>query len=167
MNTQVKPKATILDLDALMDTNLDSVPTVPDYITPPPGLYVLVVEEAKIEKYDIKEDGKKTGEVGNRIKIVYSVKETVSVMEGEDPVPNGSLFSESFQGSDEGIKYFKKAAMNILGVTTFENATIRDVIDGIKTAEFRARITIRRTKGDNNREYENLQIRAANPTVAD
>ncbi len=166
MNTQVKPKAVILDLDALMDTKLDDVPTLPDYITPPPGLYVLSIVEAGTDTYDVKEDGRKTGAKGTRIKIVYEISETVAVEQGEDPVPNKSRFSESFQGSEEGIKYFKKAAMNILGVTDFENATIRDVMDGLKGAEFRAKITVRKTEGENGKVYENLQIRAANPVVA-
>lgn len=166
--SETKPKATILDLDALMDVKMDAVETLPDYITPPPGLYVLAIHDCTFEKYDVKDEQKKpTGQKGTRIKIVYKIAQTVSVEAGNDPVPNGSLFSESFQGSEEGVKYFKKAAMNILGVTSFDGATLGDVKDGVKGAEFQAKITIRKTQGEGGKVYENLTIRAANPVVAE
>ena len=165
MGNDLKPKATILDLDALMDKKMNDVATLPDYITPPPGLYILLVKDCAIEKYDIKQDGKATGDKGTRIKITYSVVKTVSVMEGEDPVADGSLFNESFQGTEQGLEYFKKSAMNILGVTDFEGASVRDVMDGIKGAEYEAKITVRRSKGEGTKVYENLTIRAAKPVV--
>lgn len=154
-----KPKATLLDLDALLDTPLDNVETVADYINPPAGNYLLEVKEAKIEKYEVKEDGKKTGAEGNRIRITYGVVETIDVVEGELPVPDGSLFSESFQGTEEGLKYAKKACMNALGVKEFDNAKLREILEAVKGAQFKARITIRKSSVGN-KEYENLQIRA-------
>lgn len=159
MNAPLKAKPTLLDLDALLDTELDNVETVPDYINPPPGNYILCAKEAKIEKFDVKEDGHKTGAQGNRIRITYAVVSTIDVVEGELPVPDGSLFSESFQGTEEGLKYAKKACMNILGIKDFEGAKLREILDGVKDAEFKARVTVRvSTVG--NKEYENLQIRA-------
>lgn len=168
MSEALKPKATILDLDALMDVKMNDIETLPDYITPPPGAYVLAIKDCTFDKYDVKDDNKKpTGQKGTRIKIVYSVVETVALEAGHEPVPNGSLFSESFQGSEEGIKYFKKAAMNILGVTDFEGASLGDVKNELPGAEFKAKITIRATKGEAGKVYENLTIRAANPVVAE
>jgi len=166
MANELKPKAVILDLDELMDKKMNDVQTLPDYITPPPGLYMLSIKECTTEKYDIKEDGKATGQKGTRIKIVYEVVSTIAVNEGEEPVAEKSLFSESFQGSEQGLEFFKKAAMNILGVTDFEGASVRDVMDGIKGAEFKAKITVRKSKGQGDKVYENLTIRAANPVVA-
>lgn len=157
--SDIKPKATLLDLDALLDTALDSVETVADYVNPPPGNYLLEVKEAKIEKYDVKEDGKKTGAEANRIRITYAVVQTVEVMDGEFPVPDGSLFSESFQGTEEGLKYAKKAMMNALGVKDFENAKLREILDAVKGAQFKARISVRKSSVGN-KEYENVQIRA-------
>lgn len=159
MNAVVKPKATLLDLDALMDTPLDSVESIPDYINPPAGNYVLTVTKAEIEKYDVKEDGKKTGTQGNRIKITYGVVKTEEVVAGELPVPEGTLFTESFQGTEEGLKYCKKACANILGVKEFDGAKLGEILEGTVGTEFRARITVRTsTIGD--KQYENLQIRA-------
>lgn len=168
MSEALKPKATILDLDALMDMKMNDIETLPDYITPPAGLYMLSIKDCTFEKYDVKDEQKKaTGQKGTRIKIVYSILETVSVEAGNEPVPNGSLFSESFQGSEEGIKFFKKAAMNILGVTDFEGANLGDVKNELPGAEFKAKITIRKTPGEGGKVYENLTIRAANPVVAE
>ena len=160
MNAVVKPKATLLDLDALMDTPLDSVETMPDYMNPPAGNYVLVAKEAKIEKFDVKDDGKKTGEQGNRIKITYAVVKTEEVIAGELPVPDGTLFTESFQGTEEGLKYCKKACANILGVKEFDGAKLGEILEAVKDQEFRARITVRTTDGENGKKYENINIRA-------
>ena len=165
MTDALKPKAVILDLDALMDMKMDAITTLPDYITPPPGLYVLTVKDASTEKYEVKVDKKETGQKATRIKIVYQIKETVALEAGEDPVPNESLFSESFQGSEDGVQYFKKAAMNILGVTDFDGASIRDVMDGITGTQFRAKLTLRRSSKDG-KDYENLQIRAVSQVVS-
>lgn len=164
-----KPKATILDLDELLDKKMNEVETLPDYVSPPPGLYVLLVQNCEIDKYDIKDkaSGKATGDKGTRIKITYEIVKTVSVMEGEDPVADKSRFTETFQGTEQGLEFFKKSAMNILGVTDFEGASVRDVMDGIKGTQFEAKITVRRTKGEGTKVYENVVIRAANPVVAE
>lgn len=159
MTTVVKAKPTLLDLDALLDAELDSVETMPDFINPPPGIYLLSVKDAKIEKYDVKEDGNKTGEQGNRIRITYAVDKTEEVEAGELPVPDGSMFSESFQGTEEGLKFAKKAMMNILGVSDFEGAKLREILDAVKGTQFKARITVR-VSSSGGRNYENVQIRA-------
>lgn len=160
MNAVTKPKATLLDLDALMDSKLDSVESLPDYMNPPPGLYVLTCVSGKIEKYDIKEEGNKTGEQGNRIKLTYRVDETKEVVAGEMAIPDGSLFTETFQGTEEGLKYCKKACMNILGIKDFEGASLGEILDGISNAQFNARITIRKSEPTPGKVYENVQIRA-------
>lgn len=162
MNATTKPAATILDLDAMLDTAIDSVETVPDFVTPPPGIYLLGVKECKTEPFTSKDQKTK----GFRIRITYTIMKTIEVSNDEQPYPDGSLFSESFMGTDEGLKYFKKAAMNILGVNDFSGATIKDVIGGVTGAEFEARITIRKTKGEGGTVYENINVRATKPVVA-
>lgn len=169
MNTQVKPKATLLDLDSLLDAEVDKIENVPDFVTPPPGLYKLKVTNCEIKDFDEKEDGKKTGNKGKKIHIFYSVLETEAIDDDgkEIPVADGSLFSESFMGTEDGLKYFKKAASNILGIKEFEGAKIRDIIEGIKEAEFRAKITHRITTNDKGAKFVNLTIRAAAAAEAD
>ena len=160
MNATTKPKATILDLDAMMDVSMDSVETVPDFVMPPPGLYILDVKECKFEQIDKADKAK-----GSRIRITYVIGDTVEVANSEQPVPNGSLFSESFQGTEDGLKYFKKSAMNILGVTSFEGASLGDVVSNLAGTQFKAKLSIRKSSKDG-KVYENLSIRAANPVVA-
>lgn len=162
MTDSLKPKATILDLDSIMDMKIDAVETVPDYVTPPPGIYMLRVKECKTKKFKLKDTTE-----AQRINILYEIMETLEVKGDELPYPNGSLFNDSFMGTEEGLKYFKKAAMNILRVNDFEGASIGDVMQGIVTAEFKARITISKTKNDKGDVFENIRVNAADPIVQD
>jgi hypothetical protein len=163
--TEASPAQTILDLDSMMDIEMDKVETLPDFVTPPAGLYELEVVEAKTEKYL----PKKTAEVPNpkesmRIKIIHKVVETLESV--ELPVKEGSLFSESFQATEDGIKFFKRQALNILNVKDFEGARLKDVMEGLKEARFKAKITIRKTANPAGGEYENVQVRPIHDTPA-
>lgn len=151
-------QATILDLDSMMDMEMDKVETLPDFVTPPAGTYMLSVTDCKTEKYTpkaTKENTKPTEAV--RIKLFYQVDQTIESV--DLPVKDGSLFSESFMFTEDGLKYFKRQAMNILNVPDFEGAKLRDVIDGVKGAAFKAKITIRKTANPAGGEYENVQVR--------
>lgn len=164
MNAPTK-NVTILDLDAMMDIKMDEVETLPDFVTPPPGIYTLKVKEAKIEKY------KSKGEPDvqkQRIRMSYVIMETKEVAAGNLPVADGSLFSETFMATEDGIKFFKKAAMGALGVDSFEGASIKDVIDGLADAEFAARISVRSTVDKETKQvYENVSVRAITQAAAE
>lgn len=162
--------ATLLDLDALMDAEMDKVETLPDYVTPPEGAYMLSVVEAKIEPFDMKakpaEGGQpaRAAQKGNRIRITYKVEKT---METSDlPVRDGSLFSDSFMGTEDGLKFFKKQAMNILNVTDLSGARLKDILDGLKDVAFKAKITIRRSPDGKGGQYENVQVRPVHEAAA-
>lgn len=157
MNT----KATILDLDEMMDMDMDAVETLPDYVTPGKSLLILGIAEVEVKKGKNKE-----GEEKSSIVITYEIKDTV---ESEEPAfPNGSRFTERFTGTEDGIKYFKKQAMKILNVKSLEGAKMRDVMDGLKSLEaFKAAITTRTTKDDaTGKEYTNINIRPLHETPA-
>ena len=157
MNAPAK-NVTILDLDAMMDIKMDEVETLPDFVTPPPGIYTLKVKEAKIEKYKSKSEPTVDKQ---RIRLAYIILSTKEVAAGNLPVADGSLFSETFMATEDGIKFFKKAAMGALGVESFEGASIKDVIDGLTDAEFEARVAIRSTVDkDTKQVYENVSVRA-------
>lgn len=160
MNAVVsKPKATILDLDALMDTKLSTVETLPDYMNPPPGIFLFTVKEVGTKKYKLKDENKKeTGEEAHRISITYTIDETVQC--DEITVPNGTLFTESFQATEEGLKYFKKRAMGVLNEADFGDASLGDIFAAMASVQFKARVTIRKSKGDNGAIYENVQLQA-------
>lgn len=152
--------ATILDLDAMLDGTLDQIQAAPDYVTPPPGDYILSVEEAKLEKYKNKEQKE-----GIRIKIQYKVNQTVALSEHtEEPaVADGSMFNETFQYTEEGLPYFKKAAQSILNVKSLDGVSLRDIFDGLRGQEFQARIGSKSSVKDG-KTYENATIRPVHET---
>jgi len=152
---------TILDIDALLDSNLSQVENVPDFVTPPAGEYNLGVKESKIEKFESKAKDGKPASKGLRVRITYMVNETKDTK--EPPVADGSLFSESFMANEDGLKYFKKQASKILNVKDFGDTSIRDIIDALNATEaFDAVVTIRKSG-----EFENVNVRPVHATPAE
>ncbi len=144
--------AQILDLDALLDTDMGAVATLPDYVTPSKGTYRLKVTEAGTKK---RKDKKGKEVIG--LSITYSILET---MESEEaPFPNGSLFNDRFQATEEGLEYFKKQAMKILNVPDLDGVKMREVFDGLTNTEFDCAITVRKTKAADGKEYDNINVR--------
>lgn len=153
MNTS----ATILDIDSILDSTLDAVADVPDYLNPPTGNYILSVTEAEIKPgkpKTAKEEAKPA-----RLVITYRVEETLET-EGI-PVPNQTLFTEGFQGTEEGLGYFKKQAKKLLNTDNLDGVSIRDINASLKEVQnFKARLTNKTTKDDKTgREYENVNVR--------
>jgi hypothetical protein len=151
---------TILDLDAMMDDTLDAIPEAPEFMNPPAGLYRLAVKSAAVDHYMNKE-----GVYGSRIKMMYSVVNTVQIAETDAPVPDGSMFSETFQATEDGLSYFKAKAKAILNVTDLNGVAIREVFASLAGAEFDAKITIRKSS-KNGVDYENAQVRVVPPKAA-
>ena len=150
---------TILDMDAMLDQTLDNVEDVADFVTPPAGNYVLGHESCAVDRYKSKD-----GSEGVRIKAQLKVVSTVE-LEGEAlPVADGSLFSLTWQATEDGLKYFKKYAKQVLNVEDLDGVTLRDIMASVADVkEFNARVTIRRSPKEGGGEYENVQVR---PTPA-
>lgn len=165
--TEAAKNVTILDLDALMDTKLDDVKTIPDFMNPPAGQYRLSVFKAEIEKYESKEKPAQGGKPAQpaakrtRIKVIYSVVATKELSKDADepPVADGTMFNETFMGTEQGLEFFKKRAIGVTGVAEFGDAKLRDILDGMVGIEFDANIKYRTSKMDDGKEYENIQIR--------
>lgn len=156
--------STILDLDSLLDSTLDNVEDVPDFVQPPAGLYRLACQECKIEQN--KKKDKKTNQetVQTRIRLTHKVVATVELKNEKDtPVADGSLFSETFMANEDGLKFFKKQAKNIMNVEDMNGVPLRDVISELANVEYDARVSIRLSKGDEGQEYENAQVRIVPP----
>lgn len=156
MNTTTD--TTILDIDALLDADMDNVETLPEYVTPSKGKYRLKVEKAEISQKDVKD--KTTGATEKRTNLVatYAIQQTV---ESEDPpFPDGSLFTERWTASEDGLKFFKQRAMGILNIRSCEGAKLRELLDSLTGVEFDAVVTIRQSPGKDGKVYENIQIRA-------
>jgi hypothetical protein len=141
---------TILDMDALLDATLDNVADIPDFLNPPDGLYELAITEAEIKP------GKEAGKA-SRIVLTHKVVSTVDT-DGV-PVPNGSLFQESFQGTEQGLGFFKKQAKKYMNVDDISGVSMREIIASLKGLEYKARVTTKVTKNDAGKEYENVNVR--------
>jgi hypothetical protein len=156
MNDQTK--TTLLDLDNLMNETLDAIPESPDYVKPPAGEYQIQCQEAKIDKYTDKDNNS-----CQRLKITYTVEETLSTLNNEPPVPNGSLFSETFQATEQGIDFFRKRIKKIMGVEDTTGVTLGDMMNSSKGVSFKARLSYKTTEGkagtaNAGKKYENLQM---------
>lgn len=163
MNAPDAKKAT-LDLGAMMDETLDNIQEAPDFNNPPPGLYLLECKEAKVDKYTTK---KEPDVEKQRLKIIYAVSSTVELAsQKEPPVPDGSLFSETFQATEEGLSYFKKRIREIMNASDLAGVSLGDMMNSVKGTIFKARLTIRVSKGDNGQDYENVNIRVIPPSEA-
>lgn len=151
-------QSTILDLDTLLDSTLDTVADIPDYINPPNGTYRLGIHDAGIEKMDAREASgdKPARPAGSRIKITYKVVGTVETK--EPPVADGTLFTETFMGTEEGLGFFKKQVKKIMNGEDITGVSMRDLLDGLKGLEFDAVITTRSTVSKG-KTYENVNVR--------
>lgn len=148
--------ATILDLDALLDADMDAVETAPEYVTPSRGLYRLAVKEAGIASREKKDATTGATTKTNRLRVIYSIVATTQ--SEEPPFPNGSLFQEGWNADEKGLPYFKRQAMNILNVKSLEGAKLRDVFEGLTGVEFDAAITLNVSES-NGKTYTNINVR--------
>lgn len=145
-------KTTILDIDSIMDMDMGKVETLPDYVNLSKGVYVLKCTKAETVKYPAK--GDKPASAGFRIQYeLMDTKET-----NELPFPNGSLVSEGFTLTEDGLKYFKKRAMNLLNVASLEGASLKDVMDSMVGVQATVVVTIRTSEKDG-KQYENSSYR--------
>ena len=154
-----------LDLGAMMEETLDDIPEAPDFTNPPAGEYVLSVKDAKIETYTAKPKKDDAGGERDRLKFLYTIEKTISVSGNEPPVPDGSIFSETFQATTQGVSYFKKRVKDIMNVSDMTGVKLGELLDSVKGISFEARITIRKSPNPSDplSPYENVQIRVVPP----
>jgi hypothetical protein len=151
---------TLLSIDDLMNMSVDSVEAAPDFLTPPTGDYLLGVKSAAVEKYRTKkmQDGEPDK---TRIKIIYTIQEVKQLADANELIPpTGSMFSETFQGSQAGLEYWKKRAIEILGVVA--GSTVKEINDELAAGgyTFVARVTLKKTTDKESGDtYENVNLR--------
>lgn len=145
---------TLLDLDSMMNETLDAIPEAPDFTKPPAGEYQIQVKDATVDKYKDKESNDK-----QRLKITYTVQDTISTAENEPPVPNGSLFTETFMATEQGLGYFKKRVKEVMNISDTAGVSLADMMNSMKGVDFKCRITIKKSPNPEGGFYENLQIR--------
>ena len=163
--TQATQAAATLDLGAMMEESLDNIPDAPDFANPPAGEYRLLVKEAKVDTYTTKKEPDVTKQ---RLKILYAIEQTVSVAGNEPPMPDGTMFNETFQGTEQGLSYFKKRIKEVMNVSDLAGVTLKDMMDSVKGQSFDARITIKKSENPNDKEnpYENVNLRVIPPKAA-
>ena len=144
----------MLDLEALANETLDSIQEAPDFVTPPAGEYSLSVKDCAIDKYKTKE-----GEAKQRMKITYSIVSTLSLSVDEPPVPNDSIFTETFMATEQGLGYFKKRIREIMNADDVTGVTLGDMMNSVKGVQFNCRLTIKKSPNPKGGEYENIQLR--------
>lgn len=154
-----------LDLGAMMEQTLDAIPEAPDFANPPAGEYNLLCKDAMVDKYKTK---KEPDVEKQRLKILYSINSTISVAGNEPPVPDGTMFSETFQATEDGLSYFKKRIREIMNVSDLAGVSLGDMMASVKGTSFDARITIRKTPKPDNKDqpYENVQIKVIPPKAS-
>jgi hypothetical protein len=114
---------TLLDLDDLEAMNLDGVDEAPEFMVPPSGKYRLGIGTADIQTRE------KEGETKQAMRIIYFVRETIEVAnQEEDEVPVGTLFSENFQATSQGLEFFKARMKKLLG-DDLTGVSIKDMLD--------------------------------------
>lgn len=152
-------KKASLDLGAMLDSSLDNITEAPDFINPPSGDYRLRCKEVKIDKYKSKDEPNVEKQ---RLKIYFETVSTLKLAdEKEPPVPDGSIFTETFMATEEGLGYFKKRGREIMNVENVDGVALRDIMASIAGQEFNGRISYRTTPNKNKpgEVYTNLQLR--------
>lgn len=149
---------TLLDLDNFDDLSVDGIEAAPEFIEPPTGRYKLGVT-AKIETYPDKE----TEEEKKRIRFIYDIQEVAELKDSKALIPAvGSLFSETFTVTAEGLKYWKTRSVAILG--DLGKATVKEVIETLNggvsfLADVKTRTSTQKDADGNKREYTNVNVR--------
>lgn len=144
---------TLLDLDAMMDDALDNIPEAPEFVNPPDGIYMFAVKEVKIDKYKTK---KEPNVEKSRIKALLTVSTTLETK--ELPVPDGSMFSLTWQPTEQGLGFFKNFAKKVMDVSDIAGVPLKEVFNAMTGTVFKGRAQNKKTKDKEGNEYENLSV---------
>lgn len=145
---------TLLDLDSILEESVDNTTSAPDFVEPPNGKYKLSVKSVKLRQDEKK--NKETGVMEKKASIsaIIVVEDTVEIVDGEVPVPNGSIFSQRWQWTDDGKSYFKSFAEKVLGVEACKGASWKQIMEELPNKHsFNARVTVK--KDD---KYTNINL---------
>lgn len=157
---------TLLDLNAMMETTLDTIPDAPDYSNPPAGTYNILVKDCKVDTYK-----NKAQEDAQRLKITYAVNQTIETAANEAPVPDGTMFTETFMATEQGLGFFKARIKAVMNASDLAGVSLGDMMNSVKGVSFDCRISIKKTpkKVDGvvveGEFYENLQIKVIPPSA--
>lgn len=129
---------TLLDLDAMMDTNLGAVEAAPEFVTPETGNYRLRLTKISAVAREAKDKDKALAEgkpaAWLKVNFDYVIEAVHSLADGNAlPVKVGSLYREDFNITEQGLPYYKARVVDLIvlqgGVEEDANAlSVRDVV---------------------------------------
>lgn len=135
----------ILNLDDLLNESMAGVQAAPNYITPESSFVNLTVHEATAKKMERKNPAPGEAKEYGIIALTYSIDKVHEQAEGTMPMAPGSLFSDQYQLSENGLPHFKARAIAIGAAAGIENAEqdignakTGEVMQGIKGLSFSA-----------------------------
>lgn len=146
---------TLLDLDNVEDLDFDGIEAAPGFVDPPDGVYILNVTKATIESYKTKE-----GEARKRFAHYYQISKVEELADSGEQAPNiGDKFSERFMMNEQGIKYWKSKAKDIVG--EMGKVSVANVLAALSSGDysFKARVQTKKSKGKDGKEYRNVQVK--------
>lgn len=158
---------TLLDLDTVENMNFDSIEDAPGFVVPPNGVYLLQLDKATIEKYKTKAKDGQPAEERKRFSHYYSILDTLELEDAKEQSPKiGDKFSERFMFNEKGLSYWKTKAKDILG-NLGQGVTVANVLKELNTGtySFTAKITNKKSKGTDGKEYTNTQVRVSKRTI--
>ena len=131
-------------LDDVLNVNVDDVEDLPDFVEPPAGEYIVKVEDVETKEYT----NENTGETSIIVSPRYSIVQTVQLNNpSEQPVPDGSLFSESFFLKNPA--FLKQYLKHIYG-DAMQGKTFGDLLNDLKgrTLKLIVKVTRKTVEGE-------------------
>lgn len=150
---------TLLNLDDMLGQSLKTVQAAPDFVQLESGVYVLSVKETKAEKKASKDKTK-----GDYILLTIQY-EVADVIEQEGtPIKVGSLTSESFMFTDQGLPYFKGriaqiAVANNGSEDDVNGLSVKEALEAVKGMSFK--VNAKQSKNGDRVNIRLQNIRAA------
>lgn len=152
--------STLLNLDDMLGQSLETVQAAPDFVQLENGVYILSVKDTKAEKKASKDKAK-----GDYILLTlqYEVAEVIE-QEGT-PIKVGSLTSESFMFTEQGLPYFKGRVAQIAVANNgseedVNGLSVKEALDAVKGMAFK--VNAKQSKNG-----ERVNIRLQNIRAAD
>lgn len=151
--------STLLNLDDLLGQSLESVEAAPEFVQLENGVYTLTVSEAKAEKKASKDKAK-----GDYILLTLQYKVEEVVEQEGTPIKVGSLTSESFMFTEQGLPYFKGriaqiAVANNGSEEDVNGLSVKEALEAVKGMSFK--VNAKQSKNGDRVNVRLQNIRAA------
>ena len=148
----------LLGMEDLDSMNFDDIEDAPGFVIPPEGSYKLELTQAKQESYKNKKEPNK---MRKRIAHYYKIHEVKSINDPKEKVPaSNSMFSERWQITPDGLKYWKGRAKAILANTSTAGMSIGNIMEALNLGHvFECNIKHKVVKNkEDGKDYVNIQM---------